>query len=247
MSSERDRAFVWIWLPAAKDPVVAGRLDRVGQSYSFTYGESYLGREGAIPIYLPDLALQRGPIMPLAGEFAGPIADAGPDSWGQRVILNRLIGPAAEDTAELSRLTYLLESGSDRIGALDFQASASEYVPRTAGQATLEELADAARRVEEGIPLTPALEEALLRGSSIGGARPKTLLGDGDRGLIAKFTSKTDSYPIVKAEFIAMELARRPGLNVPNVSSSPLLTATPCSSNDSIEPPVAPAGRWSQP
>jgi serine/threonine-protein kinase HipA len=45
------------------------------------------------------------------------------------VILNHRIGRGAEDTADLSHLTYLLDSGSDRIGALDFQASPAEYVP----------------------------------------------------------------------------------------------------------------------
>jgi len=32
---------------------------------------------------------------------------------------------------------YLMESGSDRIGALDFQASPSVYLPRSTKQATL--------------------------------------------------------------------------------------------------------------
>ena len=78
-------------------------------------------------------------------------------------------------------LTYLLESGSDRIGALDFQASATEYVPRALDHATLDELAEAAERVEQGIPLSPELDQALLHGSSVGGARPKALLDDGGR------------------------------------------------------------------
>jgi serine/threonine-protein kinase HipA len=30
MTSEPREAFVWIWLPGAAEPVVAGRLDRVG-------------------------------------------------------------------------------------------------------------------------------------------------------------------------------------------------------------------------
>jgi serine/threonine-protein kinase HipA len=192
-------------------------LDVVGEVLSFTYGQSYLAREEAVPLYLPDLPLQRGPILPRVGEVAGCIADAGPDSWGQRVILNRHAGGDANDTAQLGRLTYLLESGSDRIGALDFQASSSEYVGRSAQSATLDELAQSALRVEEGIPLSPALDAALLRGSSIGGARPKALLRDGDRRLIAKFSSTSDPYPMVKGEFIAMELARRVGLNAAKV------------------------------
>jgi serine/threonine-protein kinase HipA len=215
MTSEPEEAFVWAWLPGAEDPVVAGRLDLVGDLVAFTYGRSYLEREERIALYLPELPLRRGRIVPLAGTIAGCIADAGPDAWGQRVILNHRIGREAEDTGDLSQLTYLLESGSDRIGALDFQASATEYVPRSRGEARLSELtslAESAQKVEEGIPLSPALDEALLHGSSIGGARPKVLLGDGQRHLIAKFGSTTDTFPIVKAEFVAMELARRAGI-----------------------------------
>ena len=35
----------------------------------------------------------------------------------------------------------------------------------------------------------------------------------GDRSLIAKFSSSTDTYPVVKAEAVAMDLARRVGLS----------------------------------
>lgn len=54
-----------------------------------------------------------------------------------------------------------------------------------------------------------------MHGTSIGGARPKVLLTDGGRRLIAKLSSTTDPYPVVKTEGVAMELARRVGLNVP--------------------------------
>lgn len=218
MTSEAEEAYVWVWLPGASEPVVAGRLRREGVTASFTYGRSYLAREGRVPLYLPELPLGRGPIPPLVGEVAGCIADSAPDAWGQRVILNRLAGEAAADTAELGLIAYLLESGSNRAGALDFQHSASEYVPRTGGQATLEELAESAERVERGIPLSPDLDRALLHGSSIGGARPKAPLNDGERELIAKFSSTTDTYPLVKGEFLAMELARRTGLDVAPVT-----------------------------
>lgn len=220
MTSEPKEAFVWFWLPGAEDPVVAGRLDVVGDVIAFTYGRSYLGRDERIALYLPELPLRRGRIPPLAGTIAGCIADAGPDAWGQRVILNHRIGRGAEDTAELSQLDYLLDSGSDRIGALDFQTSATEYTPRSRGEAQLPELASLARSaqmVEEGIPLSPALDQALLHGSSVGGDRPKVLLSDGSRRLIAKFSSTTDTFPIVKAEFVGMELARRAGIEAAKV------------------------------
>lgn len=214
MTSEPQRVFVWVWLPGATDPVVAGRLDPVGPIVNFTYGRSYLERDNAIPLYLPELPLESGQISPLVGDVPGCIADAGPDAWGQRVILNRLTGRADAETTELGPLTYLIESGSDRIGGLDFQASPTEYVPRAMDHATLDELAESAERVEKEIPLSPELDQALLHGSSVGGARPKALLGDGEATLIAKFSSTTDTFPVVKGEFVAMELARRAGLDV---------------------------------
>ena len=193
--------------------MVAGRLDTAGEVLTFTYGRSYLQREDRVPLYLPELPLKRGPIAPLVGEMAGCLADASPDSWGQRVILNRLTGSAEADVTALTPLTYLLESGSNRIGALDFQQSSSRYVPRSLDGATLGELAESAQRVEQGIPLAAPLDQALLHGSSVGGARPKALLSDGSRQLIAKFSSNTDTYPVVKGEFVAMELARRSGID----------------------------------
>jgi len=214
-------AYVWIWLPEATQPVVAGRIARDGDRFVFNYGASYLRRKNAIPIYLPELPLRRGLIEPLAGlNMPNSIRDGSPDAWGRRVIINRLVGAAAAEAAvdEISELTYLLESGSDRIGALDFQGSATEYVPRLAAEASYEELLAAAERIEKGLPLTPALDQALNHGTSIGGARPKALIDHGHRKLIAKFSSSTDLYSVVKAEFMAMRLAASCGLNAAPVS-----------------------------
>ncbi len=72
----------------------------------------------------------------------GCMRDAAPDAWGRRVLINKKLGLKGvdADSVKLDELTYLLESGSDRIGALDFQLSATEYVPRTSVNVTLDEL-----------------------------------------------------------------------------------------------------------
>jgi serine/threonine-protein kinase HipA len=218
---EAAEAFVWIWLPGATEPVVAGRLDQDGDQLLFTYGASYRRRQNAISIYEPELPLQEGIIAPREGlSLASCIRDGSPDAWGRRVIINRLAGPQPETAgmADLSELTFLLHSGSDRIGALDFQTSATEYVPRHASEASLEDLMEAASLIEQGLPLTPALDQVLNHGTSIGGARPKALIDDGDRKFIAKFSATNDTYSIVKAEFVAMKLAAICGLNVAAVS-----------------------------
>ena len=71
MTSEPEVAFVWVWLPGAVEPVIAGRLDPVGPTVTFTYGQSYLEREDAMPLYLPELPLKRGAISASVGENPG--------------------------------------------------------------------------------------------------------------------------------------------------------------------------------
>ena len=214
-------AYVWVWLPDVTQPVVAGLLSRQGQQLVFNYGRSYLARSDAIALYAPELPLQSGSIPLIAGlSMPSCLRDASPDAWGRRVLINRKLGVKGADASEfeLDELTYLLESGSDRIGALDFQMSATQYVPRQPKQASLEELQTAAEKVEKGVPLSTELDQALLHGTSLGGARPKVLLDDGKRKYIAKFSANNDLYSVVKAEFIAMRLARKAGLNVASVA-----------------------------
>ena len=214
-------AFVWVWLPGAVDPVVAGKLTVDGGHLMFNYGQSYLARKNAIPLYAPELPLQSG-LIPLLPGLSMPacIRDGSPDAWGRRVVINRKLGSkgANADPAQLDELTYLLESGSDRIGALDFQRSATEYVPRGTENASLQQLVQAADSIEKGMPPSPELDQALQHGTSLGGSRPKAQIDDGDRKYIAKFSSTTDLYSVVKAEFVAMRLAALCGLNVASVS-----------------------------
>ena len=147
--------------------------------------------------------------------MANCLRDGLPDRWGRRVIINRLTGLKADaaTNTEFSDLTYMLQSGSDRIGALDFQTSATNYVPRNEGNASLDDLAAFADFVEAGASVPPDLAQAILHASSIGGARPKALLDDAGRKLIAKFSASSDVFSMVKAEFIAMRLAQLAGIN----------------------------------
>lgn len=208
------RVFVWTWLPGESTPIVAGAVDRVGaERLDFTYARSYLDHTQAISLYVPELPLRRGAQEPLDGlTVPACLNDSTPDSWGERVIGNRL----GSGDAELSIETYMVESGSNRLGALDFQESPEEYRPRidTAG---LDELYDAAEKVLAGEPLNPAIGDALMNGTAIGGAHPKVLVSD-DAGVeyIAKLSVSTDVHPWIRAEAIAIELARQCGIEVPN-------------------------------
>jgi serine/threonine-protein kinase HipA len=215
------RCYVWRWLPGATDPVVAGELqfdDRGRQM--FVYGRSYLERDNADPIYESELPLRRGMHEPVDGlNHFSCLRDASPDAWGRRVIENRFFGRGGPDAgAEMDESKYFLHSGSDRTGALDFQESASEYIPRDLNDASLEDLYKAAELLATDQPIPPELEEALNHGTSIGGARPKATITGENAKYVAKFSVSTDTFPIVKAEYVAMTLAARIGLDVAEVS-----------------------------
>jgi len=214
-----EEAFVWTWLPGCIEPVAAGRLVRSGTRFQFHYGRSYLTLPDAISLYEPELPLRPG-LLPLPPGLMIPsaIRDCSPDAWGRRVIINQLTGlsGAAAATTELDELTFMLESGSDRAGALDFQRSPSRYEPRLT-HAPLAELLEAADRVEKGVPLTPELGQALQHGTALGGARPKAQVDDGNQKYIAKFSTSGDLFAMVKAEFLAMRLAAAAGLDVAKV------------------------------
>ena len=213
--NSRHELYVWVWLPGEVDPVAAGRIYRTKQgSLYFNYGNSYLQNQKAISLNPDELPLRKGSHRPV-NDMTMPscLRDGSPDAWGRRVIIHRMMGSDA-DTAELDELTYLIESGSDRIGALDFQESPNTYVPRETDSALIAELLEASDRVQKGLPLTPELDRALNHGTSIGGARPKALVQDGKKKYVAKFSSTTDTQNVVKAEYVAMRLAELAGINV---------------------------------
>ena len=208
------RVFVWTWLPGESAPVVSGAVDRVGADrLDFTYARSYLDNDRAISLYAPELPLRRGAQEPLDGlAVAACLNDSTPDSWGERVIGNRL---GSGDT-ELSVETYMLASGSNRLGAIDFQEGPEDYRPRV-DTASLDELYDAAEKVLAGEPLNPAIGDALINGTTIGGAHPKVLISDdSDVEYVAKLSVSGGVHPWIRAEAVGIELARLCGIEVPN-------------------------------
>jgi len=216
MTTSSNQCFVWKWLRGQSEPVVAGRLtiDETGQY--FTYGQSYLKRSDAEPIYSNELPLSAGTKESVQSmPIFSCLRDAAPDAWGRRVINSRLMGKDYD--AELDEMTYLMHSASDRIGSLDFQESATEYFDRSTDAATLEELYQASEIVGQGKEISPDLDRALMHGTSLGGARPKAMITGDETKYIAKFSASNDTYEVVQSEYVAMRLAKLAGLNVAEV------------------------------
>ncbi|TXJ08112.1 MAG: type II toxin-antitoxin system HipA family toxin [Aeromicrobium sp.] len=213
MATSTSDVYVWTWLPRATEPIVAGRLRRVGGRLEFGYARSYRDNPNAISLYGPELPLAAGWIEPAHGlTLAGAIRDGCPDSWGRRVIETRL---QADEGTHLEEV-YMLASGTNRLGAIDFQERPDVYAPRI-DESPLAELHEAAERLQEGIQLSDSVVEALIHGTSIGGARPKVLVRDEVAGeWIAKLSATSDRFfSVTNAEGTAMSLARRVGIEVP--------------------------------
>ncbi|MDQ1075134.1 MULTISPECIES: type II toxin-antitoxin system HipA family toxin [Microbacterium] len=228
MASTSD-VFVWVWLPGEFEPVPAGRLrERAQGQFWFDYGRRYLEREDAVSL-APTLSLSTQTFAPTGSMgLPGALRDASPDAWGRRVVQYQVTGERGElaDTGDLDERTYLLHSTSNRFGAIDFQESASVYVPRLTAPASLEDLLGAADTVEAGGELPLELERALLSGTAMGGARPKAVVEHDGRQYIAKFSASTDHFPVVGAEAASMFLAEKAGLRVASTRVESVLGRT---------------------
>jgi len=213
--------FVYITLPGHTDAVTAGRFrltaDRHGTPVGrFVYGRSYLDRREAVEIDPVELKLARGRTYEttgLKGVF-GALRDAGPDHWG-RTIIERHVGKTP-----LSELDYLLESPDDRAGALGFGLNQEPPAPRRKFNGTLEleklrKIADELMQDEER-KTTDAyrMQELLLIGTSMGGARPKVVVEDADGLWLAKFNTPHDRWNVARVEHAMLVLARSCGIVV---------------------------------
>ena len=199
MTSERE-CFVYIVPPGATEFVTAGRFrwtdDGDGTVGQFVYGRSYRERADAVELDPVELRLSSEVYETARMQgFFGAIRDSMPDFWGRRVI-ERNTG-----FTELAEFDYLLQGPDDRAGALGFGLNVEPPAPRrqfnrTLDLARLQRAADAliADDPEFAGSVGHPVEELLLLGTSMGGARPKSVVQD-DHGLrIAKFSRNDDRW-----------------------------------------------------
>lgn len=219
MSSERE-CFVHIVLPGATEFVTAGRFQWTDESDGavgrFVYGRSYRDRVNAVELDPVELRLSSQVYETARMEgFFGAIRDAMPDYWGRRVI-ERNAG-----FSELSEFDYLLQGPDDRAGALGFGLNVEPPVPQRRFNRTLD-LARLQRAADAVVADDPHLagsaghqaEELLLLGTSMGGARPKTVVEDARALWLAKFGRHDDRWNHPRVEHGMLTLARACGLNV---------------------------------
>lgn len=217
--------FVGLYLPGDEAPTIAAlmKLQRAGllEGGHLAYGLGYLGNPRAEALG-PQLPLQRdshvlgrrllrdGGAMPLI------VRDALPDAWGRLVIARELGGRLPGDRE------LLLLTNEDRIGAMVF--SETQAMPPAPGlpHDELAQVADAVNRLQYDLDIPERLKHLLLRGGSLGGARPKASFAHDQALWLAKFPAIGDPVDVQTLEALAMGLAAACGIRVPAFFTLPL-------------------------
>lgn len=219
------RSPIDVYLSLANEEVPVGRawftLRRGHLSTRFSYEPAYLVRDDAFPIDpMLSLASGGGNVAGLPGAFR----DASPDRWGRHLILRESQETALQrgvPPRTLDDVDYLLGvTDVSREGALRFKSpddgvwlsSHSDVPPRLA----LPKLLAAANAAAVGNSGLRELKYLLDAGSgSLGGARPKASVVDGERLILAKFSHPHDAWSVIAWERVALDVAQLAGLNVP--------------------------------
>ena len=207
-------------------PKLIGELTFKHNQYIFTYvSPSTVFEKNFVP---PIFGLTKQLIQKSNQLFHG-IRDASPDYWGRTILANQFHC----EVEDLSEITVLLNSNSNRIGNLSFSRTDDVnellYALSDTPSIDLQELEYAIHLIVENpkIRLNNHLSDLLKHSASVGGARPKALIQLNGQEYLAKFTSSHDYYPVIESEYFVMKMAKKVGIDVADVelikSNHPIL------------------------
>jgi serine/threonine-protein kinase HipA len=196
------------------------------ESISFEYNQNWLKHPKRFSLD-PALKLLEGTFHASADKpLFGAIEDSAPDRWG-RILLRRAERRNAErekrNARALREIDFLLFVDDEaRIGALRFKRKDQDHFLTTYEKnhipplVSIGRLLTAANHVLEETDTEEDLRLLLAPGSSLGGARPKASVKDKDGHLaIAKFPKKDDEIDTIGWEAVALSLASKAGIQVP--------------------------------
>lgn len=219
-------------------PMLVGELGyeslRGADSYSFKFADEWLRQYGGL-FLSADINNFRGQQYTQPGsDIFGCFGDALPDRWG-RLLLNRreqiLAAEQKRPVRKFSSFDYLM--GIDdfsRMGGFRFKESAeSEFVNcaeslRIPPLADIKALISASMEVEKSeeqnqLPEKKWIQQLVNPGTSLGGARPKASVLNGDGRLcVAKFPSRSDDYDVALWEHHSHLLAKAAGVEAAETS-----------------------------
>jgi serine/threonine-protein kinase HipA len=199
----------------AKDPVICGlyQLDTDKQVGYFNYGQSYLSRPDAFALDPVRLPLRKGIFSTRVNKgIFGVLNDAGPDSWGRKVMLS------LHTTKPTNLVEYLVAGGGEGVGSLMFSLSRTASKPKKNKNRLehIEQLIQTKDSILSNQAISKEAKKAFEFGQSMGGARPKTLLVEQGKLYIVKFNRPDDLFNVVRAEHACMKMCQQLGIRVAN-------------------------------
>ena len=207
------------------------------ESYGFSFDKAWLAKYGDM-FFGEDLQNYTGVQYPRQGhDIFGCFSDALPDRWGRTLLNRREQMVAADEKRPVRRLTsfdYLMGiDDATRMGGLRFAHNKggvfinTDRALRVPPLTDVRELMHAAHEIELSeennlLPQKKWLAQLLHPGTSLGGARPKASVIDGDGVLtVAKFPSRKDDYDVAGWEHLCQVMARKAGISVADTSIIP--------------------------
>lgn len=195
---------------------------RAGQLLStvVSYDSAYIADQAGFPVS-PSLPLVTGGQH--VNGLPGFLSDCAPDRWGRSLITRQHRARARANGRSASTLTdvdYLIGvSDVTRQGAIRLRTTVDgpfiavgTDVPKLLDLPRLLQAADAVDSDDD----LAAIKELLDAGSgSLGGARPKASVRDGQHLLIAKFPHQHDDWDVMAFEKLTLDLAAAAGIDVP--------------------------------
>ncbi len=203
---------LWMWPIGETTPVLAGTFAYADGRGAFLYDDAYLSHKDRLPLDPVALPLKRGWIQELNQDgIFGIIQDSGPDSWGKLLIKHA----TGETPSDIDAILQCVGDGAGCIALGDVEAKARYQAP-DAG--LILKVAEYFRQVEsdvfaEDIDLPEELQQVVKPGTSLGGAKPKITVQDGDALWIAKFPERGDSPYIACYESAMLNLAKECGIS----------------------------------
>ena len=225
---------VYVYADLEGAPHLVGRLwtrsNKGRETASFEYDKTWLSSTHRFALE-PALSLGKGSFHTRESErLFGAMGDSAPDRWG-RALMRRAESRQAKNAGKTQRaLTerdYLLGvNDMARQGALRFAGrQGGPFLSEPdSGRGVdipplifLPRLLAASDNVINDTESDDDLSLLLAPGSSLGGARPKASVLDKDgQLLIAKFPRRDDEYNKVLWEVVALKLAERAGIPIPD-------------------------------
>ena len=202
---------------------------RGSDSYSFSFHDEWLRKHGNM-FLSEDLNNYPGMQYTQPGkDVFGCFSDALPDRWGRTLLLRREQITASEEGRPIRRLSsFDFLTGIDdfsRMGGFRFKEEKDgDFINvdeslKIPSLADVRELIAASMEIEKSeeenqLPSKKWINQLVMPGSSLGGARPKaSVIGEDKTLYVAKFPSRNDDYDAGLWEHFAHLLAQKAGVN----------------------------------